>query len=371
MISLCMITYNEEKYLKKCLESIRWPISEIIVVDTGSSDKTIEIAKSFDARVFCYPLNDNFSAARNYSISKATNPWILVLDADEYLSNDDIDKLEDQIEIMENENCLGSRLWRYDYYKNGGWSISSITRLFKNNPNVFYERSVNETISFSIKKTGSKIMVSDLIIHHLGFLKDSNYIDYKQKKYINLLKKDISFGDDSLRYYYAKEHLILHDTTIAHQICDEAYAIKKKPRLINLKGDIFLDENSMEKAQIYFKKVFELEIENNSKFFWHAVDRLAEISFIIGDYEKALMWLQHLEKTKEISSYVFANKGFIYENMGKYNEAINCYKIVESKNPEIDKILYYENINGYYTDTFKNFCGIRFHINKCKSFINI
>ena len=82
-ISLCMITKNEENYLEQCLDSAKEIADEIIIVDTGSTDKTKEIAKSFGAKIVDFKWNEDFSEARNESLKHATKEWILVLDADE------------------------------------------------------------------------------------------------------------------------------------------------------------------------------------------------------------------------------------------------------------------------------------------------
>jgi len=84
-LSLCMIVKNEEEYLQECLASVEDVVDEIILVDTGSTDRTVEIAGQFDAEVHHIPWNDDFAAARNESIKHASGDWILQLDADERL----------------------------------------------------------------------------------------------------------------------------------------------------------------------------------------------------------------------------------------------------------------------------------------------
>ena len=93
-LSLCMIVKNEEKHLVKCLKSVRDVVDEMIIVDTGSTDKTIDIARVFGAKVFDFPWTGDFSAARNHSLAQATGDWILVLDADEVISARDFDELK-------------------------------------------------------------------------------------------------------------------------------------------------------------------------------------------------------------------------------------------------------------------------------------
>ncbi|WP_245850751.1 glycosyltransferase family 2 protein [Paenibacillus herberti] len=88
-ISLCMIVKNEEAVLARVLESVKGVPDEIIIADTGSTDRTVEIAKSFGARVERFEWVDDFAAARNFSFSKATKDYILWLDADDYLNQKD------------------------------------------------------------------------------------------------------------------------------------------------------------------------------------------------------------------------------------------------------------------------------------------
>jgi len=85
-ISLCVIAKDEEENIARCLDSVRGVCDEIIVVDTGSRDRTAEVAASRGARVFDHPWGDDFAAARNAGLERATGRWILVLDADEELS---------------------------------------------------------------------------------------------------------------------------------------------------------------------------------------------------------------------------------------------------------------------------------------------
>src|SRR3989344_364212 len=84
-LSLCMITKNEEQFLEQCLNSVKELVDEIIIVDTGSTDKTTEIAGKFTDKIYDFKWCDDFSAARNESLKHATKNWILVLDADEQL----------------------------------------------------------------------------------------------------------------------------------------------------------------------------------------------------------------------------------------------------------------------------------------------
>ena len=92
-VSLVMIVKNEEKNLAKCLNSVENLVDEIVIVDSGSTDKTIEIAKTFGAKIFKREF-DSFSNQKNYALSIATNEWVLHLDADEVLSKELVEEIK-------------------------------------------------------------------------------------------------------------------------------------------------------------------------------------------------------------------------------------------------------------------------------------
>ena len=91
-LSQCMIVKNEEKHIRRALSWAAGIAKEQIVVDTGSTDRTVEIARSMGAKVFHFPWEDDFSSAKNYAIRQASGSWIAFLDADEYLDADDAKK---------------------------------------------------------------------------------------------------------------------------------------------------------------------------------------------------------------------------------------------------------------------------------------
>ena len=116
-ISLCMITKNEERYLEQCLNSVKEIVDEIIIVDTGSTDKTKEIAKKFKAKIIDFKWIDDFSAARNESLKHAAKDWILVLDADEVIEKNDFKKIKNAVENSEND-LAGFQLEQRSYLNN-------------------------------------------------------------------------------------------------------------------------------------------------------------------------------------------------------------------------------------------------------------
>ena len=102
-ISLSMIVKNEEDVLARCLDSVKDIVDEIIIVDTGSIDKTKEIAKEYTDKIFDFKWIDDFSAARNYSFSKASKDYIFWLDADDIILEEDKEKLKQLKQDLDKE----------------------------------------------------------------------------------------------------------------------------------------------------------------------------------------------------------------------------------------------------------------------------
>ena len=185
-LSLCMIVKDEENWLVRCLMSIMPVMDEIIVVDTGSTDRTRDIAKVFGAKVYDFEWNDDFSEARNFSLSKASGDWILVLDADEVLSPLDYKRLT-RIVKSDTDHPAGYSIVTRNYVKppyitgwtcnDGhyaeeedvtGWHPSSKVRLFSNDSRIRFQNPVHEFVEDSLMKHGIEIRKCDIPIHHYG-----------------------------------------------------------------------------------------------------------------------------------------------------------------------------------------------------------
>jgi glycosyltransferase involved in cell wall biosynthesis len=143
-LSLTMIVKNEEKYLSRCLNSVKGIVDEIIVVDTGSTDNTKEIAESFGARIYDFSWINDFSAARNFAIGKSTGDYNLILDADEYVINDCRDAVRN---FIENNHAIG-RIQRKDSFIRDGELQCSKTYLSRLAPKfTFYVGRIHEQVS--------------------------------------------------------------------------------------------------------------------------------------------------------------------------------------------------------------------------------
>jgi tetratricopeptide (TPR) repeat protein len=188
-ISLCMIVKDEERFLEACLRSVAKHVDEICIVDTGSTDRTVEIAASFGARVLHRPWRDDFAWARNEAITMATKRWILVLDADEELDS----ASHDALRAVRSASAGVCGLWircqnLSDDYKGTGVSSHALVRFFPNSPRIRYVSAIHEFITLDGKTTGLDARVSPLSITHHGYLSEIVTLRKKSERNLALVK---------------------------------------------------------------------------------------------------------------------------------------------------------------------------------------
>ena len=149
MISQCMIVKNEEDNIEQALSWGKDIVSEQIVVDTGSTDRTVELAQQLGAKVYHFSWIDDFSAAKNFAISKAECEWIALLDADEYFSKEDAGKLKLILSQLEDKPYDGlATKWIHLEDDKTIKMIDAQVRIFRNRPGLRYHRRIHEYLAW-------------------------------------------------------------------------------------------------------------------------------------------------------------------------------------------------------------------------------
>ena len=143
-LSQCMIVKNEEKNIEQALAWGKGVVCEQIVVDTGSTDRTVELAEAMGARVYHFPWIDDFSAAKNFAISKAEGDWIAFLDADEYITEEDAKKLPPLLNKLDRTH-YAVLLTAWIHIDGSGCVFSGgvQTRIFKNMEGLRYKNRIH------------------------------------------------------------------------------------------------------------------------------------------------------------------------------------------------------------------------------------
>lgn len=213
-ISLCMIVKNEEKNLSRCLNSIKDMIDEMIIVDTGSTDNTVEIAESFEAKVYHFQWTNSFSEARNESLKYATKEWILILDADDEFCIEDKEKFKELINNYLDENCLyffETLNYCGSFPDSNNISINLNPRLFKNNYGYIYSGAVHNQLINPQNKI--KDVSYPVRIYHYGYLDNSIKEKDKRKRNISLLEEQLKKSPDSkyTNFNLGNEYFALDD----------------------------------------------------------------------------------------------------------------------------------------------------------------
>lgn len=197
-ISLCMIVKNEEDVLERCLSCMTEIVDEIIVVDTGSEDKTKEIAQRFTNHVYDFVWIDDFSAARNFAFSKATKDYIMWLDADDILQKEDQQKLLTLKTTLDPVVDIVMMKYNTAFDENGNPTFSYYReRLLKRERNFQWEGKIHEAISLS----GVIIYTNVAITHAKLQQKDKD-------RNLRIFEQMIARGEQLCpreQYYYARE----------------------------------------------------------------------------------------------------------------------------------------------------------------------
>jgi GT2 family glycosyltransferase/tetratricopeptide (TPR) repeat protein len=187
-VSLFMIVKNEEANLPACLESVRGLFPDIVILDTGSTDRTIEVARSFGARVYECRWPDSFAAARNESMRHARGNWLFWLDADDRVDEVNRGKLQALLDSLGDEDvayvmnchCLSRA-------PGGTGTVVDHVRLFRNRPEHRWEHRIHEQILPALKRTGTAIRWSDVTITHVGYV-DAAVLARKRQRDLRLLR---------------------------------------------------------------------------------------------------------------------------------------------------------------------------------------
>ncbi|MFB5677440.1 glycosyltransferase [Paenibacillus terreus] len=230
-ISLCMIVKNEEPYLVQCLSSARNIVDEIIVVDTGSTDRSAAIAGDFGAKVIHWPWDDSFSNARNRGLEEAKCDWILWLDADEVLDRNEAPRLKEVLtqDSIERQQIEGIELLLHNYLDGGRVERAYVLRLVRNRPAYRFEGRVHEQIlPVMLKHTPNGRMGRvDVTVYHDGHLTRNLIRQDKVKRNISLLRKALEehpsywpnhyyLGAELFRANELEEGLAHLNTVLAH-----------------------------------------------------------------------------------------------------------------------------------------------------------
>lgn len=284
-ISLCMIVKNEEAVLARCLSSYLPVMDEIIIIDTGSTDKTKEIARKYTDLVYDFSWTGSFSDARNYSFSKATKEYIFCADADEVLDEENLQRflllkehLLPEIDIV--QMYYGNQLFYNTIYN---YDKEYRPKLYKRIRNFLWEGTIHEAV-----RLNPVIYESDITITHLP---QGNHA-FRDLAAFEKMEADHKYFDKRLHNIYARELMIAGE---------KEHFIRSIPVFLRTMEDTERSVDELKEACCILAKAYAYQ-KDIPHFFKYAMKGVAmegcsEICMELGDYyfstgdiKEAIIW---------------------------------------------------------------------------------
>lgn len=331
MLSVCIITKNEQSNLERCLRSLSGFSFEIVVVDTGSTDHTLKIACKYTNSIYEFSWCDDFSKAKNYAISKAKHDIVLVLDSDEDVRSIQLEPLTKLIKRFPDNVGRIQRCNQLEQNHEIRESKEYINRIF--NRHLFhYEGKIHEQL-VSIDKKPYSTYLAPVIIGHTGYLLTEEERIKKAQRNIRLLEQDLSKNvDPYILSQLGKSYYMIRDYQTAISYFKEALSFDLDPKLeyvidmVDCYGYALLNSGHADEA-LSFQNIYE-EFGNRADF-----------QFLMGliymnneQYELAIQEFYKATQKKNcrmvgVNSYLaYYNIGVIYECLGNVKKAKEAYQ---------------------------------------------
>lgn len=349
-ISLCIICKNEERRITRCIDSVKEVVDEIVVVDTGSTDCTLEIVGKMGVKLYQIPWKNNFSIAKNYAITQSTGDWIVFLDADEYFLFEHAAKIRKLIKeaSKQKKEYILCEMINLDGDKILG--TFKTVRIFKRGPEVRYEGRIHEKL---VKQGGGLEgihFVDELKIFHDGYTAEVMQEKKKVDRNLEILLEEIEERpqDSDLYYYLMQTYNEKNDVEkvweYGHKAikCDnwkiDGAQVETYERLLNVCS--MIDKDFLTINQLYIDAIEKDEFYPDFEF-WYA-----EYFFQYKDYEQgATHFALCLEKIDKYRGYAGSK---IMGNMGiVLNKLADCYLLQEKYNEAIPIIVKILRLNLY------------------------
>ena len=331
VLSICMMVKNEAGNLPRCLESLK-PLmtavsSELIVVDTGSNDDTVEIARRYTDKIYFHPWNNNFSEMRNITIGYATGRWLLIIDADEeLLSHQSLVKF---LNKKHPADIVGAAMFVRNHTSDTQWVVLNSPRIFRNDGKMHYKGAIHNTPVIV-----GGIEVTDAIIAHYGYLStDKDLMERKFQRTSTILKSELERDPDNIYYLFqlSTTYAMHNDNEESLAEIVKAYELLKKDA--NPKGYVYVycqyakccvNTGRDQKAEEICLEGIGLEEEYLDLYFFLAQAQANNEKYnaAIDSFEKFLSLVDNFDDLKIKYNPVINHHTICAANEARYNLAV-------------------------------------------------
>ncbi|MCX7612561.1 MAG: glycosyltransferase [Ignavibacterium sp.] len=339
-ISLSMIVKNEESTLNRCLDSVKDIVDEIIIVDTGSTDNTIEVAKSFNAKIFSFNWSDDFSSARNFALKNSSGDYILYLDADEILSSKSKKEVKDLTRINEKVGYICT-ITSIDDFSNQKNSIKYV-RLFKNSENIEFRGKAHEQITESLIENGYKIKNSSVEIIHYGYNISKEEKKKKAERNLKLLLSDNSKLSDGYKYFQiGQSYFVLENFIEAEKFFNLALNTKNLSKYFRAESFFYISQighfnYDIDKSEKYILKA--ISINSNQPYYHYLYSKILQRKKQFNEALKSLIKSYNLSSSS--SKIMSDNLQIVYIN--EYETLLNIIELSFKVN-DFNNLKFYSN----------------------------
>ncbi|WP_369018112.1 tetratricopeptide repeat protein [Thermatribacter velox] len=297
-VSACAIMKNEEQNLPRLLSALNGYVDEVVLVDTGSTDRSVEVARSFGARIYFHKWREDFSAAKNEALERAQGEWILFLDADEAMIPEDLKKLRLILTYTSHEAFM-LPIKNFLDPQERTYMLNYLVRVFRRRPEIRYQGRIHETVEGSLVELGKKAFkLYSIFVYHYGYKNQKKTARKVFSRNYELLLKEIKENPENLN------------------------ALSYLGRNCFLKG-------KFEEAKNYLQRVLTISRDFNFAVLTAHLD-LAWIAIREGDFEEAFA---HLDAVREREPYLpdlYYLLGLAHHKKGEYARALECFEKVFS-----------------------------------------
>ncbi len=333
-LSLCMIVKDEEDNLNDCILPVKSVFDEIIVVDTGSKDKTPQIARALGARVYRFKWIDDFSAARNESIRHATSDYIMWLDADDRMKREEIEKLKTLKSQLPFSKDVAYFLILHSHSTLDGDMSMYQLRIFPNIDGISFEGAIHENISASLKRRGIRFEFKDIVIDHKGY-QDREAVLKKINRNLEIAKRHLKANPN--------------DPILIFHVARTLSAVEKYRDAINYLRLITEDNRFLKKAR---------------DLFHYAAFYRVKYHLEINELDEAKRFLERIDKDFSDSPVLSLFMGITLYKLKEYERAI--YYIKRSLKNEINVSRFPLNLNQIYFNQYFILAMAHIHLNRKK-----